>query len=152
MVRRVLAAVFIFLCEPGLAQEGARDIAGIAVVKDGDGILFGGLEVRLQGIAAPEYNSRKKELGGLESLNSLRALVEGRRVVCRLDGTKTRNRPVGICYLKGQDIGAHQVRNGSARDCPRFSRGRYAELEKRARAAGKNLSRTYPLPSYCTKN
>lgn len=122
---------------------------GIATVKDGDGVILNGTEVRLQGVAAPEDNEFKREPGGPESTANLRTLVEGKHIRCDLDGTRARGRPVGICYLGSLDIGEHQVRTGHARDCPRFSKGRYAKVEQEARAAGKNLSLIYPLPQYC---
>ncbi len=39
---------------------------GIATVKDGDGVILNGTEVRLQGVAAPEDNEFKREPGGPE--------------------------------------------------------------------------------------
>jgi endonuclease YncB( thermonuclease family) len=56
---------------------------------------------------------------------------------------------VGVCEMGGQDVGVVLVRNRYARDCPRFSRRRYAPLERAAKADGFNLSSVYRLPSYC---
>ncbi|MCB1460966.1 MAG: thermonuclease family protein [Nitratireductor sp.] len=139
------------LAPPVAAFEPVATIAGKASVRDGDGILFGKVEIRLQGIAAPEDGPGKRQPGGAESTASLRRLVDGAMLVCRLDGTTAGkgNRPVGICYLGSLDIGLHQVRNGHARDCPHFSGGRYAEAEREAQADGKNLAAIYPLPPYC---
>jgi endonuclease YncB( thermonuclease family) len=152
-MRHILALVLLLLTDPVSAQDTVAEITGIAAVKDGDGILFGRVEIRLQGIAAPEYNNRKKEPGGRESLYSLHRLVQGKRVICKLDGTTaSSNRPVGICYLNGVDIGAYQVRIGQARDCPRFSNGRYFQLERLAQESGKNLKGIYALPTYCEES
>jgi hypothetical protein len=41
------------------------------------------------------------------------------------------------------------VRRGVARDCPRFSEGRYAEAERQAAAEGATIGRIYALPGYC---
>ena len=60
----------------------------------------------------------------------------------QLDGTRTRGRVVGTCRVGGRDIGAELVGSGLARDCPRYSKGRYARLET---PAGRRL----PLPGYC---
>jgi endonuclease YncB( thermonuclease family) len=129
---------------------GGKDIEGIARVVDGDGIAVGDIpDIRLQGIAAPEDNATKRDPGGPESAANLRALVEGKAVVCRPDGTKTRGRPVAVCYVGNTELGLHQVETGHARDCPRFSKGRYAAAEAKARAAGRDLSAIYPLPGYC---
>jgi endonuclease YncB( thermonuclease family) len=49
---------------------------------------------------------------------------------------------VGICYVEGRDVAAELVKHGLARDCERFSGGRYRELETPS-------GRLLPLPSYC---
>lgn len=41
------------------------------------------------------------------------------------------------------------VRAGLARDCPRFSGGRYAVIEAQAAAAGATIQDSYGLPRYC---
>jgi micrococcal nuclease len=46
-----------------------------------------------------------------------------------LNGERTYDRWVGVCYLDGQDIGAIAVANGHALDCRRYSGGRYRDLE-----------------------
>jgi endonuclease YncB( thermonuclease family) len=74
----------------------------------------------------------------------MRRLVEGRVVTCELTGERTHRREVGVCYRDGQDIGAAVIEAGLARDCPRFSRGRYAELER-------PMAKGLPLPSYCER-
>ena len=70
-------------------------------------------------------------------------LVMGKRVICELDGSKTHNRFVGICYLDEQDIGATVIGTGLAMDCPRYSGGRYAEYEV------EGVALRVKLPGYC---
>lgn len=129
----------------------AATIEGTAMAKDGDGVLFGQIEIRLNGIASPEDNVKKREAGGPEATANLSKLVDGVRLRCQLDGTlASSNRPVGVCFMPdGSDIGQHQVLNGHARDCPRYSKGRYARAERDARSRGKDLSAIYALPDYC---
>jgi micrococcal nuclease len=130
----------------------AATLTGIATAHDGDDIRFGRIQIRLRGIAAPEDYRGKREPGGPEATRHLAELVDGREVICHLDGTTAgRYRPVGVCFLDGQDIGAIQVRAGHARDCPAFSGNRYAAAEADARAAGRDLSRIYALPSFCQR-
>ena len=114
---------------------------------DRDGLWLGGVEVRLQGIAAAEL----RQPDGREAARTLRTLAAGKHVVCRLDETTTYDRVVGRCTVDGQDAGAVLVFNRYARDCPRFSRGDYAPYKAAARAAGRDLSRAYPLPVYCRR-
>jgi endonuclease YncB( thermonuclease family) len=150
----LLGAALLFSTTFAAVAAPAGVLSGIAVAKDGDGVLFGQVEIRLQGIAAPEWNKRKRDPGGEASVKNLHTLINGRPLRCELDGTttgpKSRYRPAGICFLEdGRDIGMVQVLGGFARDCPRNSNGRYAAAEQRARAAGHDLSAIYALPGYC---
>ena len=113
-------------------------LAGRATVTDGDQLRVAAPAVRFQGVAALE----RSEPGGAEATAFVRDLVAGRVVACELDGTRTRGRAVGVCRVGGRDVGAELVRAGLARDCPRYSKGRYARLET---PAGRRL----PLPGYC---
>jgi micrococcal nuclease len=120
-------------------------VAEVTHVRDGDTIEVGGLPIRLQGLAAPEGN----EPGGDEATEAMVEMVLGRELSCDLDGTRTYDRCVGICYFDGEDISDVMVRRGLARDCPRFSGGRYAQAERQAAAAGATIPRDYTLPGYC---
>lgn len=147
-MRLLLALVLASLtAQPTLAQQCARGslVATVTHVRDGDTIEVGGLPIRLQGLAAPEGN----EPGGAQATKAMRAMVQGRELRCELDGERTHDRCVGICYLEGEDISEIMVRQGLARDCSRFSRGRYAEAERHAAADGATIGRAYPLPGYC---
>ena len=126
-------------------------LSGIAHAIDGDDVAFGEVRVRLRGIAAPEDRRGAIEPGGPEATANLSRIVDHRLVVCHLDGTTTPGsmRPVGICFVDGEDVGRLQVRYGHARDCPRYSGGMYAEDELEARSHGKDLSAIYGLPGYC---
>lgn len=154
----LLSAAALCLIVPGAAAaevptdldfDPVAVITGMADARDGDDVVFGQVAVRLRGIAAPEDGGHAVEPGGPESTRHLRALVAGREVVCWLDGTHARNRPVGVCYVDGLNLNRAQVEAGHARDCPRFSSGGYAEAEARARAAGRDLAAIYDLPGYC---
>jgi micrococcal nuclease len=70
-------------------------------------------------------------------------------VRCELDGTRTHDRCAGVCYLDGRDVAAELVRAGVARDCPRFSDGRYADEEREAAQGGATTAGTYRLPGSC---
>ncbi len=118
----------------------------VSHVRDGDTIEVGPIAVRLQGIAAPEGN----EPGGTKAADAMRDLVLGQHLRCDLTGDRSHDRVIGVCFLDdGRDIGEVMVFQGNARDCYRFSRGRYADAERHARAMGHDLSRIYPLPEYC---
>ncbi len=118
----------------------------VSHVRDGDTIELGPIAVRLQGIAAPERN----EPGGDIAADAMRDLVLGKEVRCGLTGDRSHDRVVGVCFLDdGRDVGEVMVFQGHARDCFKFSRGRYADAERHARTMGHDLSRIYRLPGYC---
>ena len=139
---KTLAFITAFLL-PLLAHAASGTISGTCEVRDGDTVwvVVPGLriEVRLQGVAAPED---PREPGGKDATAFMRQICEGQHVRCELDGSKTRGREVGICYVDGRDIGSEVIAAGLARDCPRFSKGRYQEMEK-------PKARQLPFPGYC---
>jgi endonuclease YncB( thermonuclease family) len=117
----------------------------VTVVRDGDTIVVGDMPIRLNGLAAPEDD----EPGGDAATQAMVELVLARTLRCELDGERTHDRCVGICYLDDKDISAEMVRQGVARDCPRFSGGRYRVIEAGATKGGATIARTYQLPRYC---
>lgn len=138
---KTISLLFLLVAFPAYAQS---EINGTAHVIDGDTIHVnsagGTVKVRLQGIAAPETH----QPGGKEAASYLAQFAEYKQVRCVLDGTKTHKREVGICYVDGQDIAAAVIRAGLARDCPKFSGGRYRGIEK------PEAMKLY-LPDYCEK-
>jgi micrococcal nuclease len=107
----------------------SREIRGTAGVRDGDTIVVAGTPVRLNGVDAPETSNRY----GREATTFMRRLVSGRTVTCDLNGDRTYDRWVGVCYIEYQgrtvDVGAMLIGNGYALDCRRYSRGRYRSIE-----------------------
>lgn len=124
------------LCLIAIPVSAGEWIEGPARVRDGDTVVVAGQPVRLMGVAAPELS----EPGGSASKATMRAITHGRVVACELTGARTYDRRVGICYIDGRDIGAEIIARGHARDCPRYSGGRYAALE---------INHALPLPGYC---
>ena len=151
---RLLAGIILIaasLAVPISSAHAQAEVSGVAHVVDGDTIHLSTSEagkvvkVRLQGVAAPE----RSDAGGAEATQFVKQLAEGRQVRCELDGSRSKDRVVGVCFVGGEgvagggrDIGAAVIEAGLARDCLRFSGGRYRALE-RPEAAG------LPYPSYC---
>ena len=136
LIRPILIAFLGIM--PAFASESL--LTGLVTkVRDGDTIEVGNVPVRLNGISAPELS----ETLGEASRSFMVELVYGKRVRCELNGEKTYDRFVGICYLANRDIGAELIKAGLALDCPRFSAGRYSANESdQARSSIK-------LPRYC---
>jgi micrococcal nuclease len=130
-----------------LPADAAERLVGRAHVINGDTIVVGGVHVRLQGVAAPEVahpGQPQDEPGRPEARVFMQDLAEGRTVVCELTGERTRGRRVGACMVDGHDIGGELIEAGLARNCPRYSHGRYAAREPKA-------ARRLRLPSYCSR-
>jgi len=142
-MKRILAALVLGSILIGASTNTFADpttLTGtVTKVRDGDTIEVGKVPIRLNGVSAPEM----REPLGPKSKSFMTDLVMGKRVRCELDGSKTHDRFVGICYLDEQDIGATMIEAGLALDCPRFGGGRYAEYEVKGVAA------RMKLPGYC---
>jgi micrococcal nuclease len=143
-----LAVLGIVLSSPlGAAEPSCPQgdtITGTARAIDGDTLEVRSMTIRLQGVAAPELD----EPGGAAAAAAMREIVERQQVHCLLDGTSTHGRCVASCYIGALDIGWEIIRQGYARDCPRFSGFRYLDAELAA-PGGMALARTYTLPAYC---
>ena len=121
------------------ANEPTAVTGIVGKVRDGDTILVGPVPIRLQGISAPERNDPL----GYEAMAFMTDLVLGKSVRCELDGNKTYDRFFGICFLGEKDVGALITLSGFALDCPRFSKGRYKNFERR------HATQSIQLPTYC---
>ncbi|MEM7518565.1 MAG: thermonuclease family protein [Planctomycetota bacterium] len=135
----ILAVTLLFT-----APAAAQTITGKLVhVRDADTIEIatsrGRVPVRLKGVDAPELDER----GGRAGLTWMRNTFGGQILTCELNDDRTGDRWVGICWdLEGNDLGATVIAAGNARDCPRYSGGRYRQFETAA-------SRAIPSKRYC---
>lgn len=92
---------------------------GNASVKDGDSLVLNGIEVRLHGIDAPEYNQRCEASAGeypcgREAARALRNLLRGRTINCRGLDTDRYGRAVSVCKDGDLEINREMVRQGWA--------------------------------------
>ncbi len=94
-------------------------------VRDVDTIVVDGTPVRLNGVDGPELRTQAGKQARRWMVNYLR----GKSIECSLNGDRTHDRWVGVCYADGQDVGAAAIQAGQALDCKRFSGGRYRHLE-----------------------
>ena len=94
-------------------------------VRDADTIVVDGTPVRLNGVDAPELKTSAGKDARRWVVNHLR----GKSITCELNGERTYDRWVGVCFADGEDIGAAVIAAGHALDCRRYSGGRYRNLE-----------------------
>ncbi|AXT27150.1 hypothetical protein D1823_11515 [Ruegeria sp. AD91A] len=97
----------------------------------------------MDGISAPERGHELYIKGKWFVADLMR---EAKTVECNLEGRKSYDREVGACFFIMQDgrrvdPQAETVKAGLARDCHRYSGGRYKKFETDA-------SRALPLPGY----
>lgn len=136
----VIVSFILPLISADLAFAQARYIEGrVTKVRDVDTIVVAGTAVRLNGVDGPETSNRY----GREAKAFMQRLAGGKHVTCDLNGTRTYDRWVGVCYLDGEDVGAIAISQGYALDCPRYSGGAYQYLETQA------AKRKLPRAGYC---
>ncbi|WP_050743832.1 MULTISPECIES: thermonuclease family protein [unclassified Shinella] len=142
MLARLILVALTSLPIPAMATE----IVGRASVIDGDTIDIQGTRIRFDGIDAPESRQRCTDASGQSyrcgkvSADALDAfLAESRPVSCHKTG-RDRDRIVAVCTrADGTDVNRWLVTNGYAIDWPKYSKGRYAEEQRQADAAGAGI-------------
>ncbi len=144
MIRCHVLALSVVTLVTGLgaadAREGRQLTGWVTHVRDGDTIEVNGVPIRLNGLHAPELS----EPGGRAARTWMIQHTSGQQVVCSLTGERTHDRWVGICENRDGDLATQLITAGLGRDCPRYSRGRYAAAEP---ASVKSM----PLPAYCRR-
>ena len=113
-------------------------LEGVASAIDGDTIIINSYKVRLNGVSAPELS----EKGGNEAKQAMQKILESQTIKCSLSGRRSYQRYIGVCWIGAIDVGALLILQGFARDCFRYSGGRYRALEPKP-------ARYLPLPQYC---
>jgi endonuclease YncB( thermonuclease family) len=107
-------------------------LAGTARPVDGDTLALGSTRIRLWGIDAPEADTT---VGRQATHLMAQALALG-PVRCEDTGGRSHERIVARCLdAAGQDLAERMVGAGLAVDWPKFSQGRYAPAEARAKRA-----------------
>ena len=144
IMKRLVYIIIILISYTSLSYSKEINCASHNVyVIDADTIKLCNMKIRLNGISAAErghvtYKSCKKTVEKI--------IAESDTVSCKLTGDMTYERHVGICAItkkdKTDDLQQKIIENGCARDCKRYSRGRYKIFETEA-------SRELPLPNYC---
>lgn len=139
----VLASLVWVLAAIGSAAFAQTLEGKLVHVRDADTIELatsrGRIAIRLNGVDAPELDER----GGRAGREWMRRAYGGQQLTCQLNGDRTYDRWVGVCWDRAvHDLGASVIAAGHARDCPRFSGGRYREFETKA-------SRAIPSKPYC---
>jgi micrococcal nuclease len=119
----VLAAALIGEPDAQAQQSGALE-ARVSKVLDGDTFTLSGesRRIRVWGLDAPEWDQQ----GGSTATATLRSLISGETLKCKVLDIDRYGRLVGQCFLPdGRDIAAEMIRSGAATEYCRYSRGHY---------------------------
>lgn len=150
MVRSLLVSAMLALAGPAAAEDLVH---GTAVAESGDRLrletLRGGIEVRLQGLAAPPPGTTCPSAAGKRSRwncgdgsrDALTARIGGEDVVCRLTGRDAGGAALAECAVQSRNLNLWMLATGRA-ILMKGWRGRiraYDEAEMVARRAGAML-------------
>ncbi|MBX3121588.1 MAG: thermonuclease family protein [Nitrospira sp.] len=128
-----------------VAQTPLAKISGKARIVDGDTINIGGIQIRLEGIDAPETEQTcfgakgDRWQCGKTATQRLAGLIKGEEVTCEKSGEDRYRRTLAFCRLAdGTELNAWLVREGLALAFVRYST-RYVKEEKEAKDARRGL-------------
>lgn len=137
-----ILAVLRFLPEPEPVE-----VSGTARIIDGDSIVVRSIEIRLQGIDAPESAQSCSRGGtswpcGAEAARKLGNHLRGRSVLCMGRARDVHDRLLAVCRVRGDEINRWLVEQGWA-----VSYHDYPAAERTARAAERGIcSGTFMRP------
>ena len=138
LFQKFLILVYFGFFSINYVRANPITLEGVASAIDGDTIIIHNYKIRLNGVSAPELN----EEGGNEAKQAMQKILENKTIKCSLSGRKSYERYIGVCWIGAIDVGALIIMQGFARDCFRYSGGRYRALEP-------GPARYLPLPRYC---
>ena len=143
-MKRLAYIIIILISYTSLSHSKEINCASRNVnVIDADTIKLCDIKIRLNGVSAAERGHKTYK----SCKNTVEKIIsEFDTISCKLTGDMTYDRHVGICAVskkgKTEDLQQKIIENGCARDCKRYSKGKYKIFETEA-------SRELPLPSYC---
>jgi len=138
-----LAIYKIAVASPGDITSAA--LTGAASVIDGDTIEIHGTRIRLWGIDAPEHDQlcrgedSEQYHCGARAANKLDEFIGSRPVTCEPKELDRYRRTVAVCSVAGEDMSAWLISHGLALDWPKYSHGKYAGDQEKAKQAEQGL-------------
>ena len=130
----LIAAYELDLVSPSSLLPATNNIEVI----DGDSLIVDGIEMRLQGIDAPEYDQpclqrTFRSCGSMAETYLRDEIIADADVACTIHDTDQYGRSIASCYIGNRDIEQEMVRAGYA-TAYRYYSTKYVEDEDYARA------------------
>jgi endonuclease YncB( thermonuclease family) len=122
----------------------AADFTGVPRIVDGDTLVIGTTNIRLERIYAPETDQICLNANGIrwtcgiDARDQLAVRIAGREVKCTSNGVDANRRTLATCYLAGEDLNNWMVQQGWALAYVRQS-FEYVHAEENARAQKRGL-------------
>jgi len=125
ITRMIVSVLAMMVLSVGSVSAQTNTVSGaVRYVTDGDTFSLRGVErpIRVWGLDAPERDER----GASAATSTLRRLVAGQSLTCRVRDIDRYGRIVGQCFLSdGRDIAAQMIAAGVALEFCYFSGGYY---------------------------
>ncbi|MBP0485031.1 thermonuclease family protein [Sagittula salina] len=125
ITRMIVSVLAITVLSVGPVSAQTNTVSGaVLYVTDGDTFSLRGVDrpIRVWGLDAPERDER----GASAATSTLRRLVAGQSLTCRVRDIDRYGRIVGQCFLAdGRDVAAQMIAAGVAREYCYFSGGYY---------------------------
>lgn len=134
-IKMKIMIIAMILCGFAVSEVSAKSNAKVI---DGDSIVVNGVEMRVEGIDAPEYkqlcqDENKQEYRcGIKAKEYMKNLLKNAEVHCKNLGVDRYKRQISVCYVGDKDINAEMVKAGWAVAYDRYNDA-YVEIEKQAK-------------------
>jgi len=150
----IIIILGLFFMSSAITTAAETVITGRACAIDGDSLIIGGemvkgrcrggdIEIRVQGIDAPEWNQTCGAAGaewacGEAATAAVRAMIDGQVVACRPEGRDKFKRALATCEAGGKNIARQLVLDGLAMAYRKYS-NLYVGEEALAKAARRGI-------------
>jgi endonuclease YncB( thermonuclease family) len=144
MTRMALVALAALILVPASAAA-ADNMTGQASIIDADTLEIHGARIRLWGIDAPESSQLCRGEDSLQyrcgakAANDLDAFIARRPVNCVPITLDRYGRTVASCAVDRTDLAEWLVGNGLAIDWPKYSKGKFDPIQRKAEHAGRGM-------------
>ncbi len=116
----VILAIIIFFPINAVAKDEKQSMK-VDFVYDGDTFFADGERIRIWGIQAPEFKTRRYFRAGAV----LEDMIVGKVIKCVHRDTDRYKRKVMQCWLNDEDISKKMIESGEAKEYMRFTKGYY---------------------------